>query len=238
MTANEKVTTDKFLAELHHLLWTEPFDNEGNRDEGWNCRDHAFITGLVLQLLKQRCAVMYGKAYFIQGPTTEQPGIGLEQKIHAWLGLDGQGFMNLSPRLTRCSNSLWRPWGLKYIARNTCSPDGTFEFARSEDDYAQRFERAAEQADTRTAIYCGKGYDNIDREFAENAFKFIDSPLTKRLSEKYADDLYLKGAIHLFKLVRGDTKSLQQRSQDDAWEEIARLPGSPLDWIIVKGGLN
>jgi hypothetical protein len=237
-TPIQKVTDGKFLAELHHLLWIEPFDNQGSRDEGWNCRDHAFIAGLVLQLLKQPCAVLYGEATYVQGPAPEQPAVGLEQKIHAWLGVDGQGFMDLSPRLTRCANPPWRPWRLQYIARDRCVPDGAFEFARTEGEYARRVGQAAERTQARTAIYHGKGVDNIDREFAEKAFQFIDSPLTKRLLEKYADDLYLKAAVHLFKFLRGETRSLQQLSQDEAWEEIARQPGSPLNWITMKGGLQ
>ena len=56
-----KLTTADLLDEIHHLLWIEPGENHGKWDEGWNCRDHAWLAGVVCQLFKLTAAVCYGQ---------------------------------------------------------------------------------------------------------------------------------------------------------------------------------
>jgi hypothetical protein len=60
----------------------------------------------------------------------------------------------------------------------------------------------------------------------EKAFDFVDSPLSVRLSKQLDATVYAKAAVHLFRVVRGENKSLRLLSQDDAWETISRQPGN------------
>ena len=45
-----RLASKPFLREIHHFLWMEPFYNRGQLDQGWNCRDHALVTALVIAM--------------------------------------------------------------------------------------------------------------------------------------------------------------------------------------------
>lgn len=233
----DSVTSSAFLDEIHHLLWIEPGDNRGTWDEGWNCRDHALLAGVVCQLLKMTASVMYGQAAFVQGPSEGSPPVGLTQSSHAWVGIDHLGFMDLSPNLLRCREPAWRPWPLRCIAKNHCVPEGGFQFATSAGDYEYRV-AAATHAPGRTAIYFGERYDGIDSEFVEKAFECVNSPLTVRLSASFGSTVYSQAAIHLFKFITGEHQSLRHLTQEEAWETISRQPGNPVNWLRMKGGIR
>jgi hypothetical protein len=215
----------------------EPGDNQGTWDEGWNCRDHALIAGVVCQLLKLTASVVYGEATFVQGPDGVNPPVGLCQSSHAWLGIDGLGYMDLSPNLLRCRSEAWRPWPLQCIALNKCVPSGTFAHSTSQGDYGFRV-NAASNSSGCNAIYFGRGVDPIDSDFVENCFEIINSPMTVRLSANFDATIYPRAAIHLFKLVKGESQSLTHLTQDDAWETISRQPGNPLSWLKMRGGIR
>jgi hypothetical protein len=175
--AVNKLTTPDFLDEIHHLLWIEPTDNRGSWDEGWNCRDHALLSGIVAQLLKLTATVIHGEATYVQGPSGEAPPVGISQAIHAWLGIDGLGFMDLSPRLTRCREPLWRSWPLQCIVMSRCLPEGIFEMATSQEEYEGRV-AAATNSPSRHAIYFGHEYNAVDLKCVSKAFDVVDSPLS------------------------------------------------------------
>lgn len=233
----DSLTSSCFLDEIHHLLWIEPGDNRGTWDEGWNCRDHAFLAGVVCQLLKTTASVIYGQVAFVQGPGEDCPPVGLTQTSHAWLRIDGLGFMDLSANLLRCREPVWRPWPLRCIAKSQCIPEGSFQLARSAEDYEYRV-AAATHAPGRTAIYFGQGYDGIDSGFVEKAFEFVNSPLTVRLSASFDATIYPKAAIHLFKFLTSEHQSLRHLPREEAWEMISRQPGNPVDWLRLRGGIR
>jgi len=232
-----RLTTPQFLAEIHHLLWIDPFDNQGTWDEGWNCRDHAWLGGVVLQLLGLTAAVVYGEAMFVRGPDGDAPPTGLSQTGHAWLGIDGLGFMDISPNLAQCRELSLQTWQLKCIAMNRCIPDGRFENSNSSEDYERRVGIATNTPGNH-AVYFGRGYDNIDSDFVNQAFQFINSPLSVRLATRFEPDVYAKAAIHLFKILSGKSQSLQKLSQDQAWECISTQPGNAIAWLKMKGAIR
>lgn len=87
-----KVLTDKrFLSELHHLLWRPHFDNHGKRDEGWMCRDHAFLVAGIGALCGYCAALCWGKVALV-GPTSNGSAGLLSVDEHAWAGFEGVGF--------------------------------------------------------------------------------------------------------------------------------------------------
>jgi hypothetical protein len=77
MTSEDLVqllTRSDFLQELHHLLWLPPAQRRGHWDMGWNCRDHAFILGLVAALFGAESVLIQGRASFVQGPGRVRSG--------------------------------------------------------------------------------------------------------------------------------------------------------------------
>src|SRR2546422_1820170 len=110
--------------ELHALLWTNPYLNEGTVDLGWSCRDHAVVMGALLLRRGVDVAVRQGTCAFVQGPTSDGlPAVAIEQGTdpvwsgapaahlgdsrllgHTWLYVPSFGDIDLSPNLEFVSN--------------------------------------------------------------------------------------------------------------------------------------
>jgi len=132
---------------------------------------------------------------------------------------------------------MWRPWQLRYVAKNRCAPEGNFQYAMSAQDYEHRIAEASHST-AKTAIYLGTSEDPIDAKIVESAFDFVNSPLTLRLSKRFDSAIYAKAAIHLFKFLAGEYKSLRPQPQDEAWDSISRLPGDPVAWLRSHGAVR
>ena len=98
------ISTGRFLTELHHLLWTEPLVTNGGLDEGWNCRDHAWTTAVLIKAAGHIPVVFHGEATFIGGRKAQERGIIIEQKPHTWCGVGGLGCIDVSIRGTGVSD--------------------------------------------------------------------------------------------------------------------------------------
>lgn len=241
MTNHEKVkqlVRSDFLDEIHHLLWVEPYENQGRWDEGWNCRNHALIAGAVACLFKLKGSIIYGKSTFVQGSDGELPPIGIAADPHAWFGLDGLGYFDLSPRLTRCKDPEWRSWSLKGIALSRCFPEGEFALTISEQEYENRVNEATHVPQIRRAVYLGRTAAHFSRKLLVDAFAAADSPLTVKLSQKYEPGIFAKASIHLFKFLKGESQSLCHLSPDSAWDAINSQPGDGIDWVCYRAGLQ
>jgi hypothetical protein len=59
-----------------------------------------------------------------------------------------------------------------------------------------------------------------------------------KLAKRFDSTVYPKAAIHLFKFVKGESKSLRHLPQDDTWETISRQPGNPVGWLKMKSGIR
>jgi hypothetical protein len=62
--------------------------------------------------------------------------------------------------------------------------------------------------------------------------------MSVRLSAKFDESIYPKAAIHLFKLIKGESKSLVHLTQNEAWEAISRQPGDPVNWLKSRGRIK
>jgi hypothetical protein len=124
------LTRDEFLSELHQLLWMEPAERRGRWDLGRNCRDHAFIVGLVVRLFGTDAVVIPGRAIFIVGPSGEKVSLGVEQLPHAWLGINGDGYFDLSLRLDESvlPGGNWLAWPVKALAASHFVPSEVARF--------------------------------------------------------------------------------------------------------------
>jgi hypothetical protein len=101
------LTDRRVLAELHHLLWREPFTNSGNRDEGWMCRDHSFFTASLAALLGHQSTMMWGRLVLVG--TTVDGHVGmLRVDTHSWTGVEG--YFDLSLNIELGSGPGWARW--------------------------------------------------------------------------------------------------------------------------------
>ena len=222
--------------ELHHLLWITPFDNQGTWDFGWTCRDHAFVTGIISQLLGHTAELVYGEAMFIRGITEDVAGLGVHQRTHAWLTIEGDGMLDISIRLATTDPS-WHHPGIEYVARSKCKPTGCVTVSETTTDFdAATF--AARYLHGEHAIYRAERSVKIGLHMAMNAFAFINSPLTVRLSKTYPPTIYAQLAVHTFDLLRGRTESLTGLQPDYAWKKISRLHGNAISWLETNGGFR
>jgi len=235
-TAMELLCSQRLRTELNHLLWIQPFDNRGTWDFGWSCRDHAFIAGILAQLLGLTVKLIHGEALFVRAATGDASGNGLHQKNHTWLSVEGDGLMDLSIRLSSQGAASGRV-GIEYVAASQCRPSGNLLIAETEDDFKSAL-LAAPCLPGEHAIYRADRTEIIDQQLAYNAFAVIHSPLTVRLSAKYPPSLYAKLAVHSFELLRGNAVSLASHQQDYAWKKIARLNDDAIPWLALNGGLR
>lgn len=222
--------------ELNHLLWIQAFDNRGTWDYGWSCRDHAFVAGIVAQLLGLTVELVNGEALFVREATEDAPGLGLHQKHHTWLAIEGDGVMDFSIRFSNQPSSLgYRR--IEYVASSTCRPAGTFLLAETQDAFGLAL-AAAPTLKGEHAIYRADSSAIIDQQLALNAFAVINSPLTVRLSKKYSSTIYAKLAMHSFDLLCGAAEPLTGHQPEYAWKKIARLPDDAIARLAASGGLR
>lgn len=235
----QKLLTKDFLDELHHLLWVEPFDNRGSWDEGWNCRDHALVVAAVCSVLGLRCSMVHGKVCFVQGPDGELPPAGILVDPHSWCGIDGAGFLDVSPRLTSTKDRAWRPWSIQAVLLNRCVPDGELRVVRSELEFQSESNRATHDIKRKVAVYFCTEYSEFTRKALLDAFRHTNSVLSNALEERSFDaSIYAKAAVHLCKLLRGEAKSLRSLSQIEAWTYINGQRGDAIGWICRRAGID
>jgi hypothetical protein len=222
------LTRDEFLWELHHLLWMEPAERRGKWDPGWNCRDHAFIVGLVVRLLGTEAVVIPGRAIFIIGPSGEKAPLGVEQSPHAWLGINGDGYFDLSLRLDESvmPGGNWFAWPVKALAASQFMPSEVANFIHTAqaENYEQKTAIATHGEYARTAVYFRESeYVRFTKRLLFAAFQFCNSPLTSMLRDYFGEkpDLYARAALHLYDLLEGDAEPLIGISQLSAWKILS-----------------
>lgn len=232
----ELLCSQRLRHELNHLLWIQPFVNRGTLDYGWSCRDHAFVAGIVAQLLGLTVELVHGEALFVRGATDDASGIGLHQKAHSWLAIDGDGLMDISVRVS-VPGTGWPAPAIEYVASNQCRPGGNLLIAGTRDAFESAL-LAAPSLQGEHAIYRADRTAIIDQQLANNAFAVIHSPLTVSLSKNFPSSLYAKLAVHAYDLLCGRAESLTAHPQDYAWKKIARLPDDAIARLAANGGLR
>lgn len=234
---------EEFLHELHHLLWMEPHLNQGEHDEGWNCRDHALVVAGIAQMLGFKAALLFGRAAFIQGPRNDAPPMGVAVSTHAWVGVDGAGLYDLSVRLDAVDrHSAWTPWRVRALAGDRFVPTGSVRFVqtRGRVEHENAVAAASNLRATNSAIYCGETYADLSAREISNGLDVCNSPLTERLRVAFGDrqDLHARAIVHLVDRLQGMGSSLTSLSQMAAWAEIAGRPGNAVWRVCSRGKLT
>lgn len=225
------LTSDRFLNELHHFLWSEPFMNKGELDQGWNCREHAWVGALLSHWLGFSSVLFLGKAWLITGPTNQRPGFGVFQRAHSWLGVEGFGAVDLSikPEATYAGTTIRFP--IRCLYGNKLIPHGRGKVCVFNDE--AEFDRAAtafcERRKEIWALYLMASGASLDEGFVTHAAEWINSPLTDRLKERFGDPsaTYASLFLHLAGFLSGTHSSLTRIPVVDAWAKLAESgPGA------------
>jgi hypothetical protein len=231
-----------FLQEIHHLLWIAPLVNRGVADQGWNCRDHAFVLAGLAAIQGFKSALLFGSAAFVQGENEGTPPIGLTQDTHAWVGVDQVGFFDLSVRLSGVQGlDGWKDWGVDALCGEGFVPHGKVEWQNVVDaaQYENRINAATHRTGVNTAIYIGKTYSDLSTYEIENAVSCCNSPLTDLLKEKFGhrQDFYAKAIVHLDEFRHGKAATLTGVSQFEAWARLVERPGNAIYRVCTRGRL-
>jgi hypothetical protein len=240
------LTSNDFLAEMHHLLWVEPHENRGIWDEGWNCRDHAFLVGFLIAMLGDASAhAIFGKAMFAQGPIGDAPPVGFEQGPHAWTGSNLCGHVDLSLRLSgvRHPDFKFPDWPVYAIAGSQCVPfEGTrFVHTANAQKYESTVSQASHSEGVRTAIYLRQATPiPFTKKVLFTAFDFCNSPLTDRLRTQFGQrpDVYASAVLHLLDFLHAETGSMRELEQLEAWEALTVKYPKPFNRVCEEAGLQ
>ena len=239
MTTALDLQDDVFLRELHHLLWIDPFENQGTFDTGWSCRDHAFIVGCLLGCVGKKVRLTHGKNMFIQGPDAGRPPVGIGQEstaagLHTWLKSDAGKIIDLSPRLDLDIPPLWRGTAFTGIVDGQLFPRGHGEVRAftTRFRYDQSIAEATHRQCTTTALYLEQAKTALSPAVVKEAVDFINSPLTDRLRQLEDIEIYPKCVLHLLGFVGGSYQSLAHLPQHEAWAFLSEEMSEATDQLL------
>jgi hypothetical protein len=231
------MTDRRVLTEMHHLFWRGPFANEGERDEGWMCREHAFFTASLAALAGHRAHIHWGRLALI-GPTADASTGLLRINKHSWATVEGCGMFDLSLNLAPGGSPSWLQWPSHCIAGSRFYPRVEVELRFYHSGEQQRWEEALyeERSSSFAALYFGENYDPLDIRLVEHAVDVINSPLTDDLRElaKFDSEIYGKGIRHVWEVANRRKRSLAHLDQMQSWEAIASEPGGANRWLIAR----
>jgi hypothetical protein len=227
----EALQDTRLVDELHAFLWTEPFTNQGIVDYGWSCRDHALVVGQFLADAGKHVTVRHGKCMFVQGPASDgAPPMGLGQEVdrraggHTWLWAAGLGDVDLSPKLN-LRDPLWHPIDSPGIVGSSWVAPRAAHFVVTESpgEYDREIARATHASDEWRAIYFKQREEPFGDEIAGVGLSWANSRVSLRLLGRgLPDDLYVRLAAHLQKMLRGERRSLGHLSRNKAWTILAQ----------------
>jgi hypothetical protein len=230
---------DRFLEELHHLLWMEACENKGMFDAGWSCRDHAFVVGALLKAVGEEVRLVHGKNIFIQGPAGSKPPVGIGQQDHemsghSWLKSDTGKIIDLSPRLHSGLPSHWAPLGFTGIVHGVWQPEGEGSVAgfTTALRYRQAVAEATHRQGSNVALYLEQFKASFSVSIVTDAVEYINSPLTDRLRELQDPEIYSKCVLHLRGFIDGTRESLTELPQHEAWKYLSGQGAGATDELL------
>jgi hypothetical protein len=217
--------SDRFLLELHHLLWVDPSFAGATVDAGWNCRDHAWLTALLVRSLGHNPLLFHGEAHFIKGPNGTSSSHSYYQRPHTWIAVENVGAIDLSikPEFSIFGDDYRLP--ITCVFANEWIPRGKSKASFLDDALA--FARAMEELPRRrnqvSAIYLTQDAEQLHAGHLTFAAGWIGSPLTKRLDAIYGNpsDVYAALLLHMRSFLNGDVPGLSALSFEDAWSRLA-----------------
>lgn len=222
-----ELTSDRFLREIHHFLWTDSSLSGNVVDAGWNCRDHAWVVALLIQSLGYKPAFFHGEAFFVNAETKKSGNVSFYQRPHSWVAVENVGAIDLSikPNFSSADDHLRIP--IKCIFANQCLPRGRKQVIFYNQGNTHLFTRAIEYPEQLSskvaATYLIKEAEHIHPGHLQQAAGWIGSPLTARLHATYGNpsDLYAALLVHMRSFLDHRAPSLTGLSWAEAWRRLA-----------------
>jgi len=238
--AAEFLKSRAFIAELHRLLWIEPFRNRGIFDPGWSCRDHAVLVGCTLRANGIYAVLSHGKNMFVQGASDGWAPMGIGQPAahsndsHTWLKTQSGMLLDPSPRLSATGVPGWRSVECLGIIESRWLPEGTGEVVScgSGSEYDQAIALASHRTGANTALYWEENDEELTADLVTDSLERINSPLTAELRRLGDVEIYCKAALHLAEIAAGKGRPLAGLSHQKAWSIIASSPAGATNRLI------
>lgn len=222
------------LRELHHFLWQDPHVNRGVLDQGWNCRDHAWVTAILAKAAGQQPYVFHGRASFVAKRTASAAGLVVQQATHSWVGVEDVGAIDLSIKPQVLVDGELMKLPITHLFANRLLPAGKAGFGQVRDDatYLRQID-GAQTANKSVAIYLLSEGESLAPQMLAQSAAWINSPLTDRLKSRYPDAsaVYCSFALHMMDFITGRTRTLTDVSTDAAWDRVATAAESALSRV-------
>jgi hypothetical protein len=234
MTPNkflEVVSAETFVDEIHSFLWSGSITNYGVLDEGWSCRDHAVLLATLAAVNGISSQLCTGFNMFVLGPSSGSGPVGTGQNWvpagpgHSWLELDDSWILDLSPTFESLRRLRGPFTSCGVTAQEWRTSLGNFGVVCVEtpDAYNQAVAIATHQNEVGVAIYGVERRETFHAEMLE--VDFIDSPLTRTI-RGYGHLIYVKLAVHLSRVLSGESSTRRETTQRKRWRAISRIPDS------------
>lgn len=235
----ESVSTETFLDEIHSFLWSGSITNYGVLDEGWSCRDHAVVLATLAAVNGIGSQLCTGFNMFVLGPSSGSGPVGTGQNWvpagpgHSWLELENSWVLDLSPTFESLKRLRGPFTSSGVTAHEWRTSLGNFDVISTESPhaYSQAIAIATHQTDVGVAIYGVERRETFHTEMLE--VDFIDSPLTRTI-RGYGHLIYVKLAVHLSRVMRGESSVRGETTQRKRWRAISRIPDSEANALLAE----
>lgn len=211
-------------------------------DYGWNCRDHAWLTALLLRVLKREAVVLHGEAWFIAGPTAKSGGFGVQQQLHTWVSLEDVGAIDLSIKPEVSSESQRFRLPISCVFANDWNPRGRGQtyFFRDSGAFSRATTDLPRRPNHASAVYLVKEGESVTSGFLAQAAAWINSPLTDQLRHKYGDpsDVYCALLLHLGRFLHRGCESLSALSPSESWAALAHSRAGAIEQALQYVGFS
>jgi hypothetical protein len=234
--------SERFLREIHHLLWSATTLSGNVVDAGWNCRDHAWVMALLIRALGYKTVLIHGEAHFIKGPNGNSGSVSYFQRPHTWLAVENVGAIDVSAR------AKFRVGGDRFQTSITCIfadewlPHGRGKsyFFTDANAYARAVDELSARRNQLSAVYLNQEAEQLHEGLLSRAAGWIGSPLTKQLDSSYGNpsDLYAALLLHLYSYLAGDAPSLTRLPAEQSWAQLAHARVGAIDRARQMTGLS
>jgi hypothetical protein len=206
------LTSPHVVAELTHLFRQSPRLVGEQLDAGTMCRDSAFVVACIAARLGRASTICTGQSAFFAPLRDGGPGC-LHFKTHAWTRIDGFGLCDLTDAS---------------LAPDYISGDAAAFGRAMAAHHAQPPDFAA--------VYLEEQRHMFDTMMFGGAVNFAQSPLIKDLSTQpyFSLDILGKAALHVWRMIKGDTPSLRRCDQNASWAAIAAIDSGAVETFRLR----
>lgn len=237
-----RLHSERFLSEIHHLLWSDSSLSGNVVDAGWNCRDHAWAMALLVRSLGYESILVHGEAHFITGPNGKSSGAHYYQRPHSWLAVENVGAIDVSVRPSFQVGAQRFHAPIHCIFADLWLPRGRGNpyFFTDASIGARAVDALVGRRNERSAVYLIKESEMLHEGLLSRAAGWIGSPLTQQLDSVYGNpsDLYAALLLHLCSYLAGDAPSLSRMPAEEAWAKLAHARAGAIDRARQLTGLT